>query len=116
MRAFVAAGLAGIAVLTGAFGVAAPAQARTDVYVSFGTVGYGDRYYDRGYYRDRDYRGYSGRYWSRYRDRDYRRWQRDHRRGWRDARRSYRYRGHERCWNEWRYNRYGGRVPVRICR
>jgi opacity protein-like surface antigen len=48
--------------------------------------------------------------------RDDRRW--DNRRHWRGYRGGYHrpaYR--QRCWNEWRYNRYyGQRVRVRICR
>jgi len=103
----------GVALLVGASGAvtAAPAEARTQVYLGIGS-GYGPGYYDAGYrdgyrgygdgYRDRDWRGgYRGRDWDR--------------RGWRGGNR---WRGgyRDRCWTEWRWSRYNGRVPVRICR
>ncbi|MFZ2995660.1 hypothetical protein [Sphingobium sp.] len=49
--------------------------------------------------------------------RDHRRW--DNRRNWRGDRGNWRgHRGYrQRCWNEWRYDRYRHRdVRVRICR
>ena len=100
--------LAGLALATATMGVAMPAQART--YVQLGISSYeGDPYY-------RDYR---------YRDWERERWQRHHYRDWRNDRywreRDYwrdrrHWRGRDRCWTEWRWNRWDERVPVRICR
>jgi len=73
------------------------------------------------------YDGYD-RYDRRYDRWDDRRWRDDRRRSWdydRDGipnrydRRPYRYDGRgyrQRCWTEWRYDRWRGRYPVRYCR
>ena len=63
-------------------------------------------------YGDRDWRGHRGdhRRW------DDRRWRERDRRHWRDGRRHH-YSYRQRCWSEWRYDRYRDRnVRVRICR
>lgn len=76
------------------------------------------QYHGSGY-RD-GWRGDRGDHRWNDRRRDDRRW--DDRRGWRGDRRYYNgrdhYRGYrQRCWNEWRYDRYRDRrVRVRICR
>lgn len=89
--------------LTGIGATAVPAQAQY----------YGDR---DGWRGDRD--GGRDSRWERER-----RW--EHRRDWRDERRWRRHSGYnpyyggyrQRCWNEWRYDRYADRrVRIRICR
>ncbi|MFT3967300.1 MAG: hypothetical protein QM690_15595 [Sphingobium sp.] len=102
----IAIGLA-FAAATGAAVTAAPAEARTQVYLGVGVggpvyqpVGWrGDPYW-RGGYRDWDRRGG----WDR------RGWRDDRWRGGPGWRGGYR----ERCWTEWRGGRWGR--PVRICR
>jgi hypothetical protein len=103
MKALAKTFMAGLALGTAGLGISAPAQARghTEFYFGVGSGGYYP--YDGDYYRDR-------RYW---RDRErYERWRRHHR-GW--DRDDWRWR-HRRCWTEWRWDGYGHRVPVRICR
>lgn len=107
----------GIALAAGVGGAmtAAPAAARTEVFLGVGNgygYGPGPGYYRAGYRED--WRGYRGDYrrWDRrgYRDWDRRGWRGDN--GWRGGwRGGYR----ERCWTEWRRT-WDGRVPVRICR
>lgn len=106
--------LAGLALATAAIGVSAPGQART--YVELGIRSYDGGYHDP-YYRE----GYRGGYYHdgyRYRDWDRDRWERRRHREWRRHHGYYRdgYRYRDRCWTEWRWTRYDGRVPVRICR
>ena len=118
----IAIGLA-LSAATGGAVVAAPAEARTNVYlgIGVGSPGYG---YDpvgwRGDYRYRD------PYWrGGYRDYDRGGWDRGgwDRRGWRGngwrgdgwrGRDGWRGDYRQRCWTEWRGGRRGG--PVRICR
>lgn len=80
--------LAGATMLTGI--AATPALAHPDSYIG---------YHDRDYRRDRDWRRH-----DRY-DRYDRRW---------DRRSAYGYR--QRCWTDWRYDRWRGRYAVRVCR
>jgi len=105
-------GAALLVAATGLTGIAAtPVTAQTAVTVQYRDVQYRDRDWDRR--DDRNWRG--DRHW-----RDDRR--RYDRRDWDRRDRRYSNRGYygyarQRCWTDWRYDRWSGRrVAVRVCR